>query len=1042
MAGFLWPATIKQTGQAPTELAGFRAQSSVYGLPIPIIYGLARVAANMIHLVDATSELVTTDSRSGNKKIHVQSSQNTYRYTAALALGLCEGQIGGPGGQPPIGNVWRDKEAPVQFTAVYQPAGWSVFDGSPTQSPWSYLTTNHPSEAVPYQSVAYVVFPGLELSDNVLSSYSWEINGLLPFLGPGNNIFDANPADVFPDLLTNVQYGLALPSARIGSLTSFYQYCGAAGLFFSPVYDAARPASDIVSELLQAANCALVWSDGVFKVIPYGDQPLSGNGQTYTPNTTPEYDLTDADFLAPPGTDPVVVTRIRAADAYNRVVVEFENRANLYAPEVQEAKDQNAIELYGLRSMPSISLSLIKDADTARLVAQLVLQRVQAIRNTYTFKLGWRYSLLESMDLVTLTDVGLGMSLTPVRLTSVTELANEQGIQCEAEDWPFGIATATRYATQSGNGFAPDTGVDPGDTQSAAIFEGPRALDSDPLTIYIGASGGPFWGGADVYVSTDNVTFQKFGTIPGRATYGTLTAGLAAGPVLPSVDTTHTLAVDVSPSEGQLVTYSTTDFNRLTPLCYVGGEWLAYKTATLTGSFAYNLTTLGRGALGTPNGGSAHSSGAAFVFIDQNVYQLPWPKGRLGDVLYFKFPAFNSYGLAAQDVSTVPTFTHTIGQEPSIGVAQLQVEITQSASADSTAVFTVKVIDPLNFGGTCTVTPDFQGISALHNDTLGLAAAPFTATIGTAYQFTATLFPPWEVASGYAKFHATKTGWADGWGLWYTSAASQDAEPAMVIAIGNNQSATVFTAKASAVVNAPSNTDHILWLASTSSQPSQGSVIATGATVSGGGPFTIADLGVNLNLGDTVYLSVQPVDSLGRFTSATFVQGKKTRESIVASKTAFFAVSSFVRMNVPLPTTDTVSQAPGGDYIQAGFVSGQSLPQSAMFGANFTLPQNSTVTSISGDVYRDTNSISGQSIGALYGATFGNDIYGAGALATVTAPNTAAWSTQTASLSQSTTGYRFLMAHFLITSASIGNEDVRFRAYSITYTSADTQASL
>jgi hypothetical protein len=344
------------------------------------------------------------------------------------------------------------------------------------------------------------------------------------------------------------------------------------------------------------------------------------------------------------------------------VFVEYENRANNYNPDVAEAKDQAAIDGIaaatggnGLRPMSKITLKMIKSADVARVVAQLTLQRQQYICNSYTFRLGWRYSLLEPMDLVTLTDPGLGLNKAPVRLTEVTELDNDDGIECVAEDWPFGVASATRYATGSGTGFQPALNVAPGNTTTPVIFEGPSALQSAPLEIWIAATGGANWGGCDVYVSTDNSNFTKVGTIVNKATYGVLTSLLASGG--------SPLSVDVTSSSGALVSYSATDYANLVPLCYVDGEFLAYQTATLTSAFHYNLTTLTRGVYGSPVAAS-HAIGTSFVLCDGAVLRLPYPQGKAGQTLYFKFPAFNVYGQALQDLGSVSSVSHVVNGAP------------------------------------------------------------------------------------------------------------------------------------------------------------------------------------------------------------------------------------------------------------------------------------------------------------------------------------------------------------------------------------------
>jgi hypothetical protein len=191
-----------------------------------------------------------------------------------------------------------------------------------------------------------------------------------------------------------------------------------------------------------------VWSDGKLKIIPYADSPVTGHSVTYTPNVTPLYNLTDDDFIAAEGEDPVKVTRRPQSDVFNHIEVEFDNRSYQYNGDIAKTDDQNSVETYGLKPAPVIKAPFIKDPAVARFVAQLAVQRQVYIRNTYEFSLGFRYVLLEPMDLVTLTDSNLGLNQTTVRLTQVEE-QEDGSFLCTAEEWPFGVATAALYGTGS-----------------------------------------------------------------------------------------------------------------------------------------------------------------------------------------------------------------------------------------------------------------------------------------------------------------------------------------------------------------------------------------------------------------------------------------------------------------------------------------------------------------------------------------------------------------------------------------------------------------
>lgn len=723
MAGRLF-GTAGVGNAAPPAVAGFKVQTAVYGLPIPIVYGQARVAGNLIHFTDpkATAQL-SQGSRS--KLVKIDQQVTGYLYQAAVAIALSEGPILG------IAKVWRDKDASVAWS-VYSAQGWSLFLGTAAQAAWSYLTSNHPSEAVPYQLTAYVANPLLELPNDILSNYTWEVQGLAQFGSFG--IVDANPGAIITDALTNADHGVGFPSAQLGDLSPFTQYCTAAGLFLSPVVGAQAPLTDQLAALVDAANSAFVWSDGKLKVLPYADQAITGNGVTYTPNVTPLYDLTDGDYLAPEGEDPVVVVRKRPSECFNQLTVEYEDRAHDYNPNVQEFKDQASIDAYGLRLAPALRFPAIKDAATARYVAQLKGQREISVLNTYQFTLPMRYALLEPMDLVTLTDAGLGLNKTTVRIAEVVE-TEDGALQMTAEDFPAGIASASRYGAPAANGTAAANNVAPGATTAPAIFEGPGALASSALEIWLAASGGANWGGCDVHLSTDNVTYQKVGSITRKANYGVLTTALPSAPASPPNDTTNTLAVDLTSSGGALAAGSASDLAALLTLCLVENEFLAYQGATLTAANKYNLTTLARGLFRSPIPAS-HAIGASFLRCDGALLKIPFPQGTNGQVLYFKFPAFNVYGLALEDVATVTAYAHTIGlntvttSAPTPPVAILSVD---AADSDETTT-TVSV-------GVTSGTTATAGLTYTLTSKLG-SSAPVTLLSGAATALPLTLAVP------------------------------------------------------------------------------------------------------------------------------------------------------------------------------------------------------------------------------------------------------------------------------------------------------------
>lgn len=721
-----------------TRIEALKFQSSAYGVVLPVVYGVTRIPGNLMWYGGFKAIPHTTTQSQGGKGGSVKTQQTTYTYTAAVMMGLCEGDIAG------VAQVWRGKtlyqggNAPSQIltasqnytvpvgggsvtvtnasayaadVSVISPSGggesgndsfqlsegyhytrvggtytfpssaggWglegltlaityqytqagasqtslqqlglSLAKGTVGQSVWSYLTTNFSSQAIGYSGIAYVYSSAYDLGTSAsIDNHNFEVQAQMAYT-ISSSVPDADPSQVGYDITTNYRYGVAgFPATKLGTTGQWSNYCRAAGLLMSPAFTEQDSAAAVLKKLTDLTNTALVWSEGVLKFVPYGDTTITGNGATYTPNTTPLYDLTDDHFLDKD--IPVRMKRKPQSDAYNQIQIEFLNRANQYNVEITEAKDQANIDTYGLRSPDVLKAHWICDATVARTVAQLMLQRALYIRNTYEFKLPWNFVLLEPMDLVTLTDATLGLSKTPVRITEVTE--SEDGeLMFTAEDFPQGSATATLYPTQSGSGFSHNYNVTPGSANAPFIFEGPGALTQNGLEIYVAATGPNVnWGGCHVWVSLDGSNYKQVGTINGGSRYGVLaSAATASG------------SLDVQLNTGVLGSGSSADAIALNTLCYIGGtakEFFAYQTAVLTATQRYTLGgTLTRGAYGTT--ASAHSVNDPFVRVDEAIARSgPIDLSYVGKTIHIKLTSFNVYGGGEESLASVTDYTYTV----------------------------------------------------------------------------------------------------------------------------------------------------------------------------------------------------------------------------------------------------------------------------------------------------------------------------------------------------------------------------------------------
>jgi hypothetical protein len=738
-------------GDQPQAIRQLRVQSSAYGIVIPLLYGTQRLAANLLWVdgFKAHESHAHSGSAKGGRVTEV-----SFTYTASVILGLCEGpaySLGFASASRANGSVayepgiWKIKKAMFPLPGLgtphagfwpfsgrgvgSNPGAWptsyqllelwplaqgilvSASPGSPVAADlnagdgstiyWSHLYYHfgpgNGDEHLAYPGIAYVAGKNVPLDSNAsLPNFNFPVIGLLPYfqtygLAPTHeSIFDADPAQIAVDLLTNAAHGAGFPVASLADwftgANSFSTYCRAAEIFLSPLYDSQRPASQALEELTRQSNSAVVWSEGLLKVIPYGDTELvsTRTGVSYTPDLAvsdptysvvgaqinARYDLADDDFLRDSAdVDPVIITRTPLADTYNTLQVEWLDRQNGYAPSIAEAKDSAGIATGPVRVAPAEQAHAICDQQVARDTAQRYLQRAIAVRNQYKFHLGWEFVLLEPMDVVTLTDATCGLTQTPVRITAIVE--NEQGtLAIEAEDLPVGVHSIAPYASQVGTGTSVDYNAPPGSMHPPVLFEAPMTLTGGALALLLVVSGGTNWGGCTVWLSEDGAAYRHVAVVDRAGTHGFLVSSLAAQPN-PDTVTAPSLALwnaAVLPSQ------TSDQASALQGILYIGRgdayELVAPTTATFlalaSGMSFYTLPgTKVRGAHQTPI--TAHTVNDAVALLNDAAVAIPLESRLIGSTVFLKLLPFNTFGAGSPDLSTIDAIPWTITGAPLLG---------------------------------------------------------------------------------------------------------------------------------------------------------------------------------------------------------------------------------------------------------------------------------------------------------------------------------------------------------------------------------------
>jgi hypothetical protein len=682
--------------KAKPQFTGLAVQTAVASLPIPLCWGKNRLAPNIIWQGEFQSHKHTQKSGKGGSV-----KSESYTYSASYQLGLCRGVI------VDITNVWVNQSTEADYTAL----GFELFTGTTPQTPWGHLGAG---DAFGYSGIAHIDVANYDLGDsNSFPQHSFEVE--FARFGEGYNASGlstgADPADIIDDFLSNTNYGVGFNTGIITNLFStgaatttgdsaYQTYCRAIGFSLSPVLQGQEPARETLLRWAELTNTAIVWTGYELKFHPYGSDDIANNGVTYLANFPVRYTLTDADFVSD-REDPIIFDRSEPSDAYNSFSLIIADRDNEYNDLPVSWRDQGLVDQYGLREEENFDAKEVTEAAMANIMVGLIGQRRAYVRNTYSFSLGPEYSLLEAMDVVTCVDERLGTF--DVLLIEVSE-TDDGVLDIIAEEWNGSVTGSVPSGSSETPTNTPiNTLVTSGPVNPPIIFEPPQSLSGTPQ-VWAAVSGGiagvatATWGGANVWLSTDGVTYNQIG-VAGLARQGILSANLATyGGANP--DTVNTMRVNLAMSASELEDANTTDAANGVTVCYVesasGYELISYEDVTLTSAYNYDITDLYRAMFGSTV--AAHTTGQDFARLDDNIFKYDLPVEYVGTTIYLKFQSFNIFNSAVQDLSAVTAYPYVVtGLAFGTGTAGVPVmPVNFAASASGLNVFMTWDFNPVN----------------------------------------------------------------------------------------------------------------------------------------------------------------------------------------------------------------------------------------------------------------------------------------------------------------------------------------------------------
>jgi len=581
----------RTTRREGPRLSDLGVQSSAYGEGVPLVYGHARVAGNVIWssgLIESRHENTVKVGGKGGGKVR----QVSYTYAVSLAIALSARKI------IDVGRIWADGKLirPGPDAALNVGGTLRIHDGGAGQQADPLLQAALGVQQTPaYRGLAYVTFERLELAEfaNRVPNLTFEV------IADDGAAIDL--ADMVDDLVD-----------RSGPVS--FEGSGWSGAVTGCVIGHDSTARRVI-ETLDAISPA--------SLADLGDQLVLASAEPVAAVTVPDFWLgagTGQDMSA-------TWSEVRMAEAElpREVTVSYADPARDYQSAVQRARRMNTISLKNAR----VELPVAMTAQVAKQSAECRLARAWRERRTLSLRLPWRAIALARGDVFALEQRD--------ELWRVDELTVEGGV-VSLTARAVHVSDRISMAQASSGADIAQPVVEHGPTH-LQMFELPAmgaGLPSTPTLWLAGAGDLAGWRRALVYGSMDQgQSYDLWADLTGSAAMGTLSAPLApAGAQLwDRYNVLHlSLPNPVTSLEGRAEASVLAGAN----LLWVHGELIQFARADLVAPGDWRLSDLLRGRFGTESL-AVHPAGAPVVLLSgSSLAALDLPTSAVGRTLLAK----------------------------------------------------------------------------------------------------------------------------------------------------------------------------------------------------------------------------------------------------------------------------------------------------------------------------------------------------------------------------------------------------------------------